>query len=123
MAEIIKLHNFVNGEFQFGLGSDSLQYFESFNPATKKVNALIPYSGKVEVEKAVDSALRAFESWSQTSSAYRSQILLKIANLIQERLEEFALAESIDQGKPLSLARSVDIPRAIYNFKFFATAM
>ncbi len=81
------------------------------------MNALIPNSTEADVEMAVEAALVAFESWSRKTPSYRSKILLRISNLIEERLEEFALVESVDQGKPLSLARSADIPRAIYNFE------
>lgn len=121
--ELIKVSNFIDGDFKDTQNNQSSSYFESFNPATKQVNALIPNSTEADVKMAVDAALVAFESWSRKTPSYRSKILLRISNLIQERLEEFALAESIDQGKPLSLARSIDIPRAIYNFEFFATAM
>ena len=62
-------------------------------------------------------------SWSQTSVAERSKVMLKIADLVEERLEEFAQAESQDQGKPVWLARTVDIPRACLNFRFFATSI
>ena len=116
----MQLANFVNGEFK---GPGNGKYFQSLNPATKQVNAMIPDSEAKDVEEAVTAALNAFETWSKTSASYRSELLLKISSLLQERLQEFALAESTDQGKPLSLALNVDIPRAIYNFKFFATAM
>ena len=61
--------------------------------------------------------------WSQTPAQTRSQYLMKIADLIESRFDEFAEAESRDQGKPISLAKNVDIPRAIYNFRFFATTI
>ena len=62
-------------------------------------------------------------SWSQTSVAERSKVMLKVADLLEERLEEFAQAESLDQGKPVWLARAVDIPRACLNFRFYATSI
>lgn len=62
-------------------------------------------------------------SWSQTPVAERSKVMMKIADLIEERLEVFAEAESLDQGKPVWLARAVDIPRACLNFRFFATSI
>ena len=62
-------------------------------------------------------------SWASTSPARRSAILMKIADLIEEKLEEFAKAESKDQGKPIWLARKVDIPRVVHNFRFFSTAI
>ncbi len=61
--------------------------------------------------------------WSRETAAKRASYLNRIADLIQARLEDFARAESLDQGKPLWLARTIEIPRAIDNFRFFATAL
>ena len=61
--------------------------------------------------------------WRNTPDAVRSKLMLKIADLLESKLEEFVVAESRDNGKPLSVARMVDIPRAIYNFRFFATSI
>ena len=69
------------------------------------------------------AAEKAFPDWSRTPVAERSRLLLRIAELIDRDLEKFARAESIDTGKPLSLARRLDIPRAASNFRFFATAI
>ena len=66
---------------------------------------------------------KRFAEWSKTPAAERSRILLRIADLIERDLEKFARAESIDTGKPISLARTLDIPRAASNFRFFATAI
>lgn len=64
-----------------------------------------------------------YYSWSKTTPQFRGTIMRKIADLLEARLEEFAVAESRDQGKPVSLARSVDIPRACLNLRFFASAV
>jgi len=72
---------------------------------------LIPDSSKREADIAVESARQAFKTWSTTSATYRSSILNKIADEIEKRIDEFALAESNDQGKPLSLSLNVEIPR------------
>jgi len=109
--------NYINGELVEPLSKD---YLDNVNPATGKVYSKVPSSLKADVDKAVESAKGAFLSWSQKSKKERSVYLLKISELILANLESFALAESIDNGKPLSLARSVDIPRAAENFKFFA---
>jgi len=61
--------------------------------------------------------------WSETAVEQRSALLLRVADLLEAKLDEFAEAESRDQGKPVWLARSLDIPRAVYNFRCFATAM
>jgi len=61
--------------------------------------------------------------WSETPVEQRSSLLLRVADLLEAQLDEFADAESRDQGKPVWLARSLDIPRAVYNFRCFATAI
>lgn len=62
-------------------------------------------------------------SWSSTPAEQRAKVLNKLADLIEDNLEELARFESKDQGKPVSLARRVDIPRAVHNFRFFASAI
>lgn len=76
--------------------------------------------GEPEVERAVEAARAAFAGWSQLTASARAGWLLKIAAGIEARFEAFALTESLDTGKPLALARRMDIPRAIDNFRFFA---
>jgi aminomuconate-semialdehyde/2-hydroxymuconate-6-semialdehyde dehydrogenase len=120
MTELDQIHNFIDGEFvRPGSGS----YLENIEPATGRAYSLVPDSDSRDVESAVTAAEIAFPSWAHTSAADRSRILLRIADLIDRDLEKFARAESIDTGKPLSLARSLDIPRASSNFRFFATAI
>ena len=119
-TESIKIRNFIDGEFVEPLGG---KYLDNTEPATGKPYALVPDSEARDVELAVTAAERAFPTWSKTSAADRSRILLRIADLIERDLEKLARAESIDTGKPLSLARSLDIPRAASNFRFFATAI
>ena len=99
------------------------KYLDNIEPATGKVYAQVPDSDATDVELAVAAAEKAFADWSANSTANRSRILLRIADLIERDLEKLARAESIDTGKPLTLARSLDIPRAASNFRFFATAI
>jgi len=115
-----KIANYINGELR---APASNQYIDNYNPATGSVYSLIPNSGEEDVQFAIKSAREAFDSWSSLSNAKRASWLDKIANAIESRMDELALAESIDNGKPLSLATSVDIPRARDNFKFYATAI
>ncbi|CAD5113772.1 DgyrCDS2941 [Dimorphilus gyrociliatus] len=115
---MLTLKNFINGEFY-----DAEDYLESENPSTGKIWAQVPNSNEREVNEAVNSAKNAFHKWSNISAQERSRYLMKIAELLEKRLEEFAIAESTDQGKPVSLARAVDIPRAVYNFRFFASVI
>lgn len=98
-------------------------YLDDIDPATGAVHALVPASEGADVELAVAAGKRAFPGWSATPAAERSRTLLRIADALEARLEEFVRAESIDSGKPVRLARSLDIPRAVANLRFFATAI
>ena len=114
------LTNFIGGKH---LPPVSGAYLENIDPATGETSGRVPASGVGDVNSAVAAAAAAFPAWSATSAAERSQILLRLADLIDENLETLARAESIDSGKPLSLARAVDIPRSAANFRYFATAI
>jgi aminomuconate-semialdehyde/2-hydroxymuconate-6-semialdehyde dehydrogenase len=115
-----KIRNFIDGEF---VEPVSGKYLDNIEPATGQSYSQVPDSDGRDVELAVTAADRAFEGWSKIGTAERSRLLLRIADLIERDLEKLARAESIDTGKPLSLARSLDIPRAASNFRFFATAI
>tara|TARA_R110002049_G_scaffold305714_3_gene503057 strand:+ start:4781 stop:6226 length:1446 start_codon:yes stop_codon:yes gene_type:complete len=117
---MIQLKNYINGELS---APNCGKYINNYNPSTGEVYSHIPDSDSSDVSLAVKAADEAFESWSNTSKDERSRILYKIADLIEENLERLAVAESIDNGKPLSLAKRVDIPRAAHNFRFYATAI
>ena len=112
--------NYINGSF---VDPNSQKYIDSFNPATGKVHARIPDSNEKDIFFAVDCAKIAFPEWSQRSAESRSKILLQIADLIEQHADELCKLESEDQGKPVSLAKKIDIPRAIYNFRFFGTSI
>ena len=115
-----KIRNFIDGRFVEPVGG---KYLDNIEPATGKPYSLVPDSDARDVELAVTAAEKAFPSWSKTPAADRSRLLLRIAEFIERDLEKLARAESIDTGKPLALARSLDIPRAASNFRFFATAI
>lgn len=114
------LSNYINGAL---VAPTSGNYLDVINPATAQVFAKLPASNATDVEHAVSAAKAAFPTWSKMSIDKRSAILSKIADLIDENLEALALAESTDNGKPLKLAKSVDIPRASSNMRFFAHAI
>src|SRR5450631_3187205 len=118
--EPFKIPNFIDGQFVEPVGG---KYFDNIEPATGKPYSQVADSDSRDVELAVTAAGKAFADWSRTPAAERSRALLRIADLIERDLEKFARAESIDTGKPLSLARSLDIPRSASNFRFFATAI
>src|SRR5690625_550679 len=117
---MIFLSNYINGK-QVSAISDKWQ--DVYNPATGKVYAQLPDSQAEDVEKAYKAAADAFPKWSETTVEYRSEMLEKIALAIEARHEELAQAESKDNGKPISLARKVDINRAAANFRFFSKAI
>ena len=85
--------------------------------------AHVPDSDEKDIDLAVQFAREAFEKWSVTPVEKRFQILNRIADLIDENLDALALAETNDTGKPLWLSKTVDIPRASANFRFFATGI
>src|SRR6266850_1903543 len=115
-----RIRNFIDGQFVEPAGG---KYLDNIEPATGKPYSQVPDSDDRDVELAVAAAEKAFADWSRTSATERSRILLRIADLIERDLEKLARAESIDTGKPFSLARTLDIPRAASNFRFFATAI
>ena len=117
MDEIL---NFIDGRF---VPAASRGWLDNVDPATGRVCGRLPDSDERDVEEAVRAAGRAFTGWSATPTEERSRILLRIADLLDEHLEELARAESIDTGKPLRLAQTLDIPRAVSNLRFFATAI
>jgi len=114
-----KIHNYIGGEL---IAPQSGEYLDNFNPATGEAYSLLANSDERDVEAAVEAARTAFPAWASLSAEARHDHLIRIAARIERDLESLAVAESIDQGKPVSLARTVDIPRAVSNFKFYATA-
>ena len=115
-----EIKNYINGVLIAPVLGNHL---ENIDPSRGVVYSTIPDSNKEDVENAVKAAESAFPLWSEMPKEQRGDILIKVADLIESRLEEFAAAESLDNGKPLSLSSHVDIPRAVSNLKFFATAI
>ncbi len=116
----MKIQNYINGQYENPI-SDS--WIDNYCPADGVVYGQIPNGSKEDVELAYEAAKNAFPTWSQTTLDERSKILIKISELLEANLEQFAKAESQDNGKPISLGRSVDIPRAAMNFRFFGNAI
>lgn len=114
------IQNFIGGQM---LPPASGEYFDNYNPATGAVYSRIPDSDARDVQRAAEAAQAAFPAWSVTSAEERSRVLIRLAELVEERFEEFAVAETTDNGKPLWLSRSVDIPRGSKNLRFYATAI
>ena len=109
--------NFIDGRHAAAGGGE---WLDDVDPALGEPYARIASSDGRDVDRAVAAAERAFPAWSGAGAAERSRVLRRIARLIERDLEKLARAESIDSGKPLQVARTVDIPRAVQNFDFFA---
>jgi betaine-aldehyde dehydrogenase len=117
MAE--DLQNFIGGQWT-DLSFDKRS--ELINPSTGEVFATAPVSGETEVDAAVSSAAAAFEGWRDSTPAERSLALLRIADAIESRADEFVKAESLNTGKPLGLTKSEEIPPMVDQIRFFAGA-
>lgn len=115
-----KIKNYINGEI---VDPISKNYFSNINPSTGQEYSVVADSDKADVELATEAAIQAFNEWSTTPHQRRYEYLMKIAELIDKKMDYLAYAESIDNGKPLKLAKRVDIPRASANFRFYATAI
>ncbi|MEM8583564.1 MAG: aldehyde dehydrogenase [Bacteroidota bacterium] len=116
-AEIVK--NYIGGEL---VDAQNGRYLDLYEPASGVIYAQAPNSEVADVEAAYQAAQSAFTDWSSRSVEDRSKVLSRIADLIEDKLDVLAAAESKDNGKPVWLAREVDIPRASANFRFFAHA-
>jgi aminomuconate-semialdehyde/2-hydroxymuconate-6-semialdehyde dehydrogenase len=117
---VLTLTNYINGTLQPAASGSTVPVIE---PATGHQYAIVPASDTHDINAAVAAAHAAFPAWSATSASDRAALLLTLADLIDSNVEALARAESIDTGKPLALARSVDIPRSAANLRFFATAV
>jgi aminomuconate-semialdehyde/2-hydroxymuconate-6-semialdehyde dehydrogenase len=116
-GKVKQITNFIEGSFQPSLSGRTM---DVFNPADGHVYAQVSASNQQDVDLAVNAAMNALPHWTQTNMRTRSEMLHAIANEIEKRLDEFACAESKDNGKPQWLAKQMDIARAIENFRFFA---
>ena len=114
-----KIQNYINGIL---VAPQNNEYLDNFEPATGKIYSLIAKSNQQDLNQAVKSAEKAQIAWANTRAEEKARILTKIADLIDENAAELAKAEAIDNGKPISLAKNVDISRAAANMRFFAHA-
>lgn len=116
---MLYLKNFIGGSYIEPLGKN---YLDNVNPATGEIISKIPAADASDVAFAVEAAHNAFHSWSHASLETRFKVLNKIAEGIESRCDELALAETRDTGKAIRHSKQIDIPRAASNFRFFATA-
>lgn len=112
-----KYDNFIGGKFVAPVKGE---YFENVSPVDGKVFTHAARSGKEDIELALDAAHAAFPAWSKSSAAYRSNLLLKIAQVMEDNLEYLATVETIDNGKPIRETRAADLPLCIDHFRYFA---
>ena len=115
-----KLKNYIGGELVEPI---SRTYLDNYDPARGEIYSQTPDSDEEDVDRAVECASAALASWARTSAQERSGVLRKIARIIDSRAEELARAESVDTGKPVTLAAQMDIPRSAANLDFFADAI
>src|SRR5690606_23638456 len=115
-----RLLNLIDGDL---VEPQSGAWLDNIDPATGETIGQLPDSGAGDVDAAARAATTSGAAWVQLSAHERSRLLLDLASAIEARLEDFARAESIDTGKPIAAARAIDIPRAVANFRSFATAI
>lgn len=97
--------------------------FETYCPANGELLATCANAGKEDVDEAVNAAWKAFETWKDTSTQDKANILLKIADLIDENAEKLAMVETLDNGKPIRETRNIDVPLSSDHFRYFAGAI
>ncbi|WP_452226189.1 aldehyde dehydrogenase family protein [Lacinutrix cladophorae] len=115
-----KYGNFINGKFVDPIGG---QYFENTSPIDNSLIAKYPRSQKEDVDLALDAANAAKEAWGNTSATERATLLNKVADIIEANLEEFALVETCDNGKPIRETLNADIPLAVDHWRYFAACI
>ena len=115
-----KILNYIDGSYCEPIKG---AWMDNYNPSDGSVYSKIAHSTSEDISAAYTAAKNAFPDWSNSTIETRSRIMLRIANLIEENLDQLAEAEARDNGKPLTLAKAVDIPRASSNFRFFGNAI
>lgn len=112
--------NFIGGKF---VPPHEGQYFPNITPISGQIFCEVARSQEADIERALDAAHAAKEAWGKTSPAERANILHKIADRMEANLDMLALAETIDNGKPIRETRAADLPLAIDHFRYFAACI
>ena len=133
METLEKTHNTVDrpelkAQYDHFIGGEWVkpakgEYFENISPVDGKAFTKAARGTKEDVDKALDAAHKAFETWSKTPAAARANVLLKIADIIEENLEMLARVETMDNGKALRECRAADLPLCVDHFRYFAGAI
>ena len=113
-------HNFINGKFAPPVDGE---YFENTSPIDNKLIAKYPRSKKTDIDNAVAAANEAKEAWGNTSATERAIMLNKVADIIEANLEEFAVMETCDNGKPIRETLNADIPLCVDHWRYFAAVI
>ena len=121
----MEIRNYINESYKMfidGQWCDASDQgtFKSYCPANGEFLAQCPQATKEDVDRAVDSAWKAFASWKNTTVSERSDILMKIADVIDANKERLAMVESLDNGKPIRETMAIDVPYAADHFRYFA---
>lgn len=109
--------HFIGGEW---VAPASGEYFDNISPIDGQAFTQAARGNKEDIDKALDAAHKAFETWSVTAAAERSRVLLKIADIIEDNLEHLARVETVDNGKALRETRAADLPLCVDHFRYFA---
>lgn len=112
-----RYQNYINGQWQAPVRGD---YFENISPVTGQAFTMAARSTEEDIELALDAAHAAFVSWSKTPAATRSNLLLKIAQILEDNLEYLATVETIDNGKAIRETLAADLPLCVDHFRYFA---
>jgi aldehyde dehydrogenase len=112
-----KYDHYIGGQW---VAPESGEYFDNVSPIDGMVFTRAARGNQKDIEKAVDAAHNAFPSWSRTSAAQRSNLLLKIAQVVEDNLEYLAIVETIDNGKAIRETRAADLPLVVDHFRYFA---
>ena len=112
-----KYDHYINGEWTAPSGGE---YFDNISPIDGKVFTRAARGNAADVDKAIDAATEAFKTWGKTAAAHRSNLMIKIAQVIEDNLEYLAVVETIDNGKAIRETRAADLPLVIDHFRYFA---
>jgi len=115
-----KYGNYINGKFVEPIDGE---YFENHSPVDNKLLAKYPRSKEADVKKAIEAANNAKEAWGKTSAGERASMLMKIADVIEQNLQEFAEMETADNGKAIRETVNADVPLAVDHFRYFASVI
>ncbi|HAE51218.1 MAG TPA: aldehyde dehydrogenase, partial [Tistrella mobilis] len=109
--------NYIGGQWVAPVGGE---YFDNVSPITGKPFCRVPRSGAADIEKALDAAHAARKSWARTSTTERANLLWRMADRMEQNLLLLAVADSIDNGKPVRETMAADLPLAIDHLRYFA---